>query len=93
MAIKVFLLSNDDNSNWVITYDADADQRTAYSLRGWLNDKEPEAHNDAIAGWLESKGSSIEMVFPFNDDGKTVNLDTDEALEYTELLDDIRMFG
>ncbi|MDP8245790.1 MAG: hypothetical protein P9L94_17035 [Candidatus Hinthialibacter antarcticus] len=93
MAAKVFFLSNDDCSNWIITYDAEAEQRAAYSLRGWLNGNEPEAKNEEVGGWLESKGSSIEMVFPFNDDGKTVNFDVDEALEYTELLDDIRMFG
>lgn len=93
MAVKAFFLSNDDDSNWIITYDSEAEQRAAFTVRGWLNGGEPEAQNDQVGAWLESKGSSIEMVFPFNDDGKTVNFDVDEALEYTELLDDIRMFG
>lgn len=93
MSVKCFLLVNDDNTAWIVTYDAEADERAAYSLRDWLNQKEPQAKNQEVAGWLESKGSGIELVFPLNDDGKTVEFDPDEALEYTELLDDIRMFG
>ncbi|MBI1387616.1 MAG: hypothetical protein GC154_04140 [bacterium] len=93
MAEKFFLLITNNNTTWVVQYNPDDDSRAVYSLLAWIDGKGPETTGPEVGSWLESKGSAIELAFAIDAEKHSVEFDPDEALEYTELLDEIRMFG
>lgn len=93
MALMTFMLVNGDETVWVVTYDPASEMRKLYSLHAWLSKNNPVLEGEAVGKWLEENGVTIERVYPVDVQTMTVNLSDAETMEYTELLDDLRLFG
>jgi hypothetical protein len=93
MALMTFMLVNGDDAVWIVTYDPASEMRKLYSLYAWLSKMDPALEGDAVGKWLEENGVKIERVYPLDAETMTVNLSDAETMEYTELLDDLRLFG
>lgn len=91
--VIAFLLVNSDQTTWVVTYEDENEMRKRYPLHTWLSGDDADMEGAAVGTWLEEAGSSIELVYPIDLEKKTVSLSDDDVMEYTELLDDVRLFG
>lgn len=93
MTVKAFVLVNRDHSTWVVTYDESSELRKRYSIHAWLSGLDADMEGDAVGTWLEEEGSQIELVYPVDLENRNIDISDDEVMEYTELLDDLRLFG
>lgn len=93
MSVKQFLLVNSDESSWIVTYEPESEKRTLFTLYAWLRKSSPKMEGEAVGQWLEKNGNLIEYVYPVDEASATCDFSEDEMMEYTELLDDLRLFG
>ena len=92
MALKTYLCVKNDNSLWVVKLDSEQRACWLFEFLAWQAGKAPTLEGDAVYGWAEKNATEIEAIFPYDEAAQTASLRRADAIEVSELMDDVRLF-
>ena len=92
MSQLAFMIIKTDHTAWIITYEPESSTRLFFTLRAWLQNTPAPNDSISVESWLDANASSLELICPMDLSNKTVSLDDSCQLEYSELLDDLKIY-
>ncbi|HOJ61583.1 MAG TPA: hypothetical protein PK878_14970 [bacterium] len=92
MPLHQYFIVLSDNTVLVATFDPASNKRQIYHLTSWLHSDTPAPAVDSAEAWLEANGSAVDSVYAIEPGTRTVSFDTKHLLEYTELIDEMKLY-
>ncbi|MFB3788317.1 MAG: hypothetical protein ACE15F_18315 [bacterium] len=89
---QLYFIVLSDNTVLVASFDPATRTRRLYPLKDWLHSDQPAPAVDSAEAWLEDNGSAVDSVYAIEPETRTVSFDTKLMLEYTELIDEMKLY-